>query len=101
MSAELPFLRNHPGGISLDLKVVPRASRTELGGVVGNRLKVRIAAPPVDSSANEELIAFLARRFGVSRGVVSLARGAASRNKTVRVLGVDLERAEMVLGQNC
>lgn len=72
-------------GCLLRVVVVPRASRTEIVGEHGDALKIRLAAPPVDGAANEELIAFLARRLGVPRAAISIGRGASSRRKSVRV----------------
>jgi len=74
-------------GTDLVLKVhlQPRASRDELVGIAGNALRIRIAAPPVDGEANDRLISFLARAFGVPRASVSLEQGQRGRQKRVRV----------------
>jgi uncharacterized protein (TIGR00251 family) len=87
---ELPtYVRAHAGGASLQVKVAPRASRNEIGEVQGDRLKIKITAPPVDSAANEELVAFLAKQLGVGRGAVQIIQGQASRNKTLAIRGLD------------
>ena len=70
------------------LHVQPRAKRTELAGRHGDAIKVRLAAPPVDGAANDELVRFLAERLGVRRGAVRIAAGAASRRKTVEIDGL-------------
>jgi len=76
--------------IVLALRVQPGATHTEVAGTHGAgtqmRLKIRLAAPPVDGKANAELLAFLARAFGVSRRDVTLLRGDASREKIVRIV---------------
>jgi hypothetical protein len=69
----------------LTLHVQPGARRTEIAGVHGDALKIRLAAPPVDGKANAELLRFLALLFGVPRRAVTLVRGDAARNKTVRI----------------
>ena len=69
----------------LSLRVVPRASRDEILAEPA-RLRVRITAPPVDGAANDHLIAFLAREFGLGRARVRLVRGSSSRDKLVRIL---------------
>jgi uncharacterized protein (TIGR00251 family) len=69
----------------LQLQVQPRASRDGFAGIHGDRLKVRIAAPPVDGKANAGLIAFLAKQFGVPKQQVHLLRGDTGKSKTVRV----------------
>jgi uncharacterized protein (TIGR00251 family) len=72
----------------VSVKVTPRASRNEIGEPLGNELKIKIAAPPVDSAANEELVEFLAKVLGCSRGAVHLQRGQTSRHKVLRVTGM-------------
>ena len=67
------------------LRVVPRAGRSAFEGLYGDRLKVRVGAPPVDGRANAALIAFIAKEFGVPRARIRLAAGAGSRDKTVEV----------------
>ncbi len=88
-----------PGGVRLQLHVQPGASRSEVAGLHGDRLKVRLAAVAVDNRANEALVAFLADRLGVSRHAISIVRGAHARQKEVEVVGVDAEAArEALLG---
>ena len=81
------------GPVRIDVRVVPRAKRTELAGRRGAALVLRLAAPPVDGAANAALIAFLAGRLGVPQRQVTIARGSASRDKTVAIEGLD--RAEV------
>ena len=69
--------------------VQPRASRTEVAGMRGDAVKIRLAAPPVDGAANEELVRFLAEMLGVARSAVSIAAGQTSRLKTIEVEGID------------
>jgi uncharacterized protein (TIGR00251 family) len=69
----------------LTIKVQPRASRDELAEPLGDALKVRITAPPVDGKANAHLIAFLAKTFGVAKSAVLLESGDCGRNKRLRV----------------
>ncbi len=67
--------------------VQPRASRTEVAGHHGPDLKIRLAAPPVDNAANEELTTFIARQLGVPKRNVRVVSGAKSRRKTLEVIG--------------
>lgn len=69
----------------LFLKVQPKASRDELAEPLGDALKVRITAPPVDGKANSHLIRFLAKTFGVAKSAVILESGDGSRNKRLRI----------------
>ena len=73
---------------SLAFRVIPRARRTEVAGVRGDAILVRLAAPPVDGAANEALLAFLAERLHLPRRNLALVRGAASRDKTIAVEGL-------------
>lgn len=70
---------------TLQVRVIPRARRTEVGGRRGNALVIRIAAAPVDGAANAVLIDFLARLLDVPRRSVTIASGERSRDKCVRI----------------
>jgi len=69
--------------------VVPRAHTTDIAGRHGDALKIRLAAPPVDGAANEELVRFLAERLAVPRSAVTIAAGLTGRRKTVKISGVE------------
>src|SRR5512143_2786642 len=71
----------------LDVRVQPRASRTEFAGRHGDRLRVRLSAPPVDGRANASLVEFIADAFGVPRARVAIEQGLASRDKRLRIQG--------------
>jgi uncharacterized protein (TIGR00251 family) len=73
----------------LDVRVQPRASRTEFAGRFGDRLKIRLNAPPVDGRANMALLAFIADACGLPKARVSLDAGQTGRDKRVRLHGVD------------
>lgn len=87
-----------PSGVRLLVWVQPRASRTELAGLRGHALKIRLAAAPVDGAANEALIRFLAERLEVPRSAVRLEAGAAGRSKVVAVAGLAVAIAAGRLG---
>lgn len=76
-------------GVRLRVWVKPRASRTRITGVRQGALEVAIGAPPVDGEANGELVRFLAKLLGVPRSSIALASGAASRQKTIAIAGID------------
>ncbi len=69
----------------LHLRVQPRAQRDLIDGLHGQRLRVRLQAPPVDDQANEALVLLLSKSFGVPRHAVSLLQGDKRREKTVRI----------------
>ena len=84
-------LRETAAGVSFSVRVQPRASRTAIAGVMGDALKVAVAAPPVEGKANEALIRFFAELLEVPRSSVEIVSGESSRNKVVRVAGVSAE----------
>lgn len=86
------------GGVEIAVRVQPRASRTEVVGLHGDHLKVRVAAPPVDGAANAELVKHLARRLAVPRAKVTVVRGETSRSKMIRVEGVGAVEVRARLG---
>lgn len=69
----------------LRIYVQPRASRDEIVGSHGNCLKVRITAPPVDGKANEHLLKFLTKVFGVARNQITITTGKQGRYKRLRI----------------
>jgi uncharacterized protein (TIGR00251 family) len=90
-------IRAVTGGVELQLQLQPRASRTEVVGVHGGALKLRVAAPPVDGEANDELIRFLAKTLDVAKSQVTILSGTTGRRKRVRVEGVSEAVAERKL----
>lgn len=85
------------GAVTFAVRVVPRASRSEIVGEHDGALRVRVAAPPVGGAANEELTRTLARALGVARGAVEIVGGRQSKNKQVRVSGADRAALESLL----
>jgi uncharacterized protein (TIGR00251 family) len=83
-----PWVRDEVGAAVLEVLVQPRASRTRVVGEHDGRLKVQLAAPPVEGEANQALVEFLAGELGVRRAEVAIVRGETGRRKTVRVAGV-------------
>lgn len=82
------------GGVRIQVHVQPGASRSEVAGLHGDRIRLRIQSPPVDGRANAAVVAWVARQLGVPRRAVSLVRGEKSREKTVEVSGVTVEEVE-------
>lgn len=75
--------------VTLRLHIQPGAKKSELAGLHGEALKIRLAAPPVDGRANACLIAFVADRLGIAKSQISMVSGEASRAKRIRISGVD------------
>ena len=85
------FLRETSGGALLSVKLQPRASKNEIGEPLGDELKIKVTAPPVDAAANEALVKFLAEKLDCPRGRVELIRGHTSRHKTILLHGLKPE----------
>lgn len=84
------------GGATIHVQAQPGARRTEVVGVLGDCVKVRLASPPVDGKANACLVEFLAWRLGVKKGQISIARGLSSRRKTVFVAVAGIQPAVLL-----
>jgi uncharacterized protein len=82
-----PWARRTADGWALALHVQPGAKRSQVAGLHGERLKLRVAAPAVDGRANDALIAFVAATLGVPKARVAVAKGERSREKLVVVSG--------------
>ena len=75
------------GRITLTLHIQPGAKKTEVAGLHGEALKIRLAAPPVDGKANEALLRFVAETLGLPKSAVSLKSGQTSRRKVLEISG--------------
>jgi uncharacterized protein (TIGR00251 family) len=87
--------RRDGNDLVLEVRVHPRASRTEFAGTLGDRVRVRLQAPPVDGRANAALVEFLADAFDVPRARVSIEHGHSGRDKRVRIRGLSPVAAQM------
>ncbi len=73
--------------LTLTLHIQPGAKRSEIAGLHGEALKIRLAAPPIDGRANEALLKFIAQLFEVPLRQVELKQGGQSRHKVIQVQG--------------
>jgi uncharacterized protein (TIGR00251 family) len=85
------FLRVQTDGVLLSVKLQPRASANQIGEALGNELRIKVTAPPVDAAANEALVRLLAEALDCPRNHVELIRGHTSRHKTVKLYGLSAE----------
>jgi uncharacterized protein (TIGR00251 family) len=83
----MSWYRKEGESIVLVLHIQPGAKRTEVSGLHGEALKIRLAAPPIEGRANEALLRFIADAFAVPLREVELLRGGQSRHKMVKVTG--------------
>ena len=94
------MVRTVPGGVRFSVRVQARASRSEVCGVHGEALKVRLAAPPVDGAANDALMVLLARELDVPRRAITIVSGASARSKLVHVEGIASGAVERLAARN-
>ncbi len=83
---------------SVSVVVQPSASRNEVVGFEDGVLRVKIAAPPVKGKANRELVDFLSKRLGVSKGSITIEKGLTSRRKVVAIEGLSKDEVLRGLG---
>ncbi len=84
--------------VRIEVYVQPRASKTELAGMHGGVVKIRVAAPAVENAANRALVEFLAERIGVSKRRVRVVAGATGRRKIIEIDGTDAGAIALALG---
>lgn len=79
------------GGVTLIVRVLPRASRNQVLGVEQGAIKIKLTAPPVEGAANAALIEFVADWLGVRKSAVTIVSGEKARHKRVQVAGLTVE----------
>lgn len=90
-------LTSTPGGVTFRIRVTPRAGRTAIAGERGGVLLVKLAAAPVDGTANDALVALLASLLDRPKRDVSIVTGERSRNKVVEIRGTSLAHVATLL----
>ncbi len=83
----MSWLIEDSDGITINVRVVPRASKNEFTGLHGDSLRIRLQAPPVDGKANAALVKVLASRLGIPKRNVVIVSGESGRQKRIRVNG--------------
>ena len=91
------WLRENGGRATLTLHIQPGAKKTEIAGLHGDALKIRLAAPPVDGKANVALIDFIAERLGLPKSTVSLKSGQTSRRKVLEIAAAPKDAAQRLV----
>lgn len=90
-------VQQHADCVTIAVKVHPKAKRERISGVIGDVIKLELAAPPVEGRANEACIRFFADFLKVPRSSITIAAGISSRNKVVRISGLDAGTAERAI----
>jgi uncharacterized protein len=83
-----------PAGATFQIKVHPRARQNAITGTVGDALKLSLTTPPVEGRANQACIAFLAKFLNVPRSSITIAAGESSRQKLIRIAGMQASQVE-------
>lgn len=86
------------GAVEFQIRVIPRASKTEIVGEMAGALKVRVTSPPVDGAANAELVKLFAKTLGVAKSNVEIVSGQTSKTKRIRITGVTAEQMRNAVG---
>ena len=84
--------------MTLTVQISPNAPRSQVVGWLGDKLKIKIKAPPVDGKANVELVRFLAKKFGVRQNAIRIVRGETAKTKVVEIEGVDEATMRAAIG---
>ena len=87
-------VHDSPGGVTLSVKIHPRAKKDAITGTLGGALKVSLTAPPKDGKANDACIEFFARLLKVPRSSVTIASGQTSRGKPVSYTHLDVYKRQ-------
>jgi uncharacterized protein (TIGR00251 family) len=93
------IVQERGGAVRFTVRVQPRAPRSKVDGVHAGALRVRLAAPPVDGAANEELIALLAEQLRVPKRAISIVSGGTSRTKLIQIEGVTVAGVQALAAQ--
>jgi uncharacterized protein (TIGR00251 family) len=91
-------IRERRGGVSLVVRVHPRAKRNAITGEFGDALKVSLTALAIEGRANDACIEFFAKLLKVPRSSVTIASGQSSRNKVIRVAGISAAEVRKTIG---
>ncbi|MBK8014563.1 MAG: DUF167 domain-containing protein [Deltaproteobacteria bacterium] len=91
------WIHEKQGGHEIDVLAVPRAARSRVVGLHGDRLRIQLAAPPADGAANRALLDILAEQLGIRKTSLTLISGHGSRAKRVRIEGLTTAEIERKL----
>jgi len=97
--AELIEVTEKNGTVTFKIRAQPRASKTEMVGEYAGALRLRIAAPPVDGKANDEVIKFFSKIFEVPNRNVEIVSGDSARDKIIRIHNVTMAQVQTLLNK--
>ena len=85
----MSYIKEKNDCLILNISVVPRSSRSEIVGVHGDSLKIKLKSPPVNNAANEELVRFLAEKLKVPKRNIEIVRGHKQKKKILAITGIN------------
>ena len=88
----MSFFKQKDSLIILSVYVVPKSSRTEVSGLYGDYLKIKLKSPPVDNAANEELISFLSDKLKVSKRNIEIVSGHTGKRKNILIKNINIKQ---------
>ena len=83
------YVKDHPDGVIIKVRVIPRSSRTAVGRVIGDALSIKLTSPPIEGRANKDLKKLLGKKLGIPPSSISILSGRNSREKTLLIPNVD------------
>src|SRR5271157_3725610 len=95
--SDMVNIKETEDGVILQVHVVPRSAKSEIAGVQGDALKLRITAPPVEGQANAECVRFLSDILGIKKKQVRILSGHKSKKKTVAIEGIGRKEVEALI----
>ncbi len=90
-------LREEADGVSFEVRVQPRSSKTEISGVHDGALRVRLSAPPVDGAANKQCIELFSRKMKIPKRSIRITSGVSTRRKRLKISGLGIEEVKKIL----
>ena len=97
--AGLDIREDKSGAATLEIRVIPRSSRSEIVGLQGGGLKIKLRSAPVEGAANDELIKLLSKEFNISRSDIEIITGQTSKHKRIRITGITSARINAILSE--
>lgn len=91
------YIKEEKGSVVFKVRVQPRAAKNQVAGLLGDAVKIRLTAPPIDGEANKALQKFLAKQFKVAKSQVELVSGHTGRNKFIRVNNITISEIQKIL----
>jgi hypothetical protein len=83
----MTFITNRSDSIDIQLSILPRSSENKIVGLMDDRLKLKLKAPPVDGAANKMCIQFFSKLLKVPKSHIEIVSGQTSRKKKIRIMG--------------